>query len=160
VEVVVSEPHPSEASRRLQSTLGAAFAAEAMSVQRYSYFAQLAEIEGHIEVARLFGELAESNACAAHGHIDVLQLTADPATGRPIGTTHLNLASAIAGELREANQGYPDLAAAALADGHTDVASWLTTLCALKKAHVDKLEKALSLLTVEMGAVAGQESRP
>ncbi|WP_211346979.1 rubrerythrin family protein [Saccharothrix australiensis] len=134
-------------TKSLLSDLRSAFAGEAMTVQRYTYFAQVAEIEGHVEVSRLFTELAESVACAAHGHVDFLLHSADPTTGRPLGETPLNVAAAVSGELHEATERYPKLVAAAHAEGMADLASWLTTLCALKKAHVAKLEQALAGLS-------------
>ncbi|MFF0450573.1 rubrerythrin family protein [Streptomyces sp. NPDC004609] len=128
----------------------AAFLAEAATAARYTYFAQVAEIEGHTEAARVFGELAESVACAAHGHLDVLRDLLggdDPGTGRALGDTRRNLAAAISGDLGEATERYPGLAARAHTDGVADLASWLETLCTLKKTHVDRLEQALTGLT-------------
>lgn len=132
-----------ELSEGLFAELRDAFRAEAETVQRYTYFAQVAEIEGHQVVAKLFGDLAESVACVAHGHLDLLGQTADPTTDQPIGETPLNLAAALTGELREADDVYTRLTSLAHNEGHADVASWLTNLSALKKAHVAKLDQAL-----------------
>jgi rubrerythrin len=126
--------------------LSAMFLAESANAQRYAYFAEVAQIEGHPDIAALLGELAQSLSCAAHGHFDFLQQIADPATNQPIGETSLNLASAITSGLSEANDRYPALAGAAHADGLADTASWLETMSALKKAHVAKLDAALSKL--------------
>lgn len=131
----------------LADTVRAAFGAEAATAARYAYFARVAEIEGHTEAAWVFGELAESAACAAHGHLDVLRDLLggdDPAAGHPLGDTRGNLAAAITGDLREATDRYPGLAERAHADGIADVASWMETLCALKKTHVHRLEQALA----------------
>lgn len=125
--------------------LRAAFAAEAMTAQRYAYFAQTAEIEGRIDIARLFAELAESAACAAHGHLDVLQYV-DPDMERTAGDTRANLAAALADALREASDFYPRLAATAHEAEVADVASWLETLTALKKAHLGRLGEALEAM--------------
>jgi rubrerythrin len=133
----------SEFSEEILSGLRTAFTAEAAAVQRYSYFAQTAEIEGQMHVARLFSELADSLACAAHGHLDFLRDVADPVSEQPIGDTTLNLANAMAVELREATELYPNLASAALDAGLADVASWMMTLSALKKAQVAKLQEVL-----------------
>lgn len=125
----------------------AAFLAEAATAARYTYCARVAEIEGHSEAARVFGELAESVVCAAHGHLDVLRDLlggGDPGTGRALGDTRRNLAAAISGDLGEATERYPGLAARAHTDGVADVASWLETLCTLKRTHVDRLEQALT----------------
>jgi rubrerythrin len=115
-----------------------------MTVQRYTYFAQVAEIEGFPEAARLFTELAESAACAAHGHLDFLRHAADPVTEQPIGDTRLNLAAAMAAELREAREFYPTLVEVAFADAHADTASWLKTMAALKASHTTRLDRLLA----------------
>ena len=94
-------PDSMELSQDILSNLRSAFVAEAMTVQRYAYFAQAAAIEGLVDVSNLFTELAESAACAAHGHLDLLQYT-DPVTDQPIGETRLNIAAAVSGELKEA----------------------------------------------------------
>jgi rubrerythrin len=133
----------SEFSEEICTGLRTAFNAEAAAVQRYSYFAQTAEIEGQMHVARLFSELANSLACAAHGHLDFLRDATDAASDQAVGNTTLNLANAIAAELREATELYPNLANAALEAGLADVASWMTTLSALKKAQVAKLQEVL-----------------
>ncbi|WP_330460374.1 rubrerythrin family protein [Streptomyces sp. NBC_00820] len=121
----------------------AKLATEALTVQRYTYFAQIAEIEGHTETAKLFRELAASVACVAHGHLDVLR----DRLPQTLGDTALNLASSLSEALRDAEGTYPDLTADAFEEGQIDVASWLTTAGALKKAHVAKLDAALRELT-------------
>jgi rubrerythrin len=123
--------------------LATAFAAEAMAAQRYDYFARIAEIEGRTEAAMLFGRLAESVACVAQGHMDVLRDVGEDIE-RPVGDTSINLASAVETGLDEADSLYPRLKAAALADGLADVASWMTTVMALKQAHLARLDQALA----------------
>jgi rubrerythrin len=142
-------------SATLHADLRTAFQAESMSVLRYIYFAQVAAIEGHQDTARLFTELAESLSCVAHGHLDFLRYVADPGTDRQIGDTAANLAAATFGELTESTNLYPRLATAAHTEGLADVASWLETLCALKRAHAARLDEALCGLT---GAMAATEA--
>jgi rubrerythrin len=129
-------------SENFFSELWTAFAADAMTVQRYTYFAQVAEIEGHVKVSKLFAEFAESIACAAQGHIDFLQY----APGSSIGCTQLNLTTALAGELQEAMEIYPRLVSVAHDEGLADVASWLETLAALKRAHFAKIDHTLATM--------------
>ena len=128
--------------RGLQST----FDAEAANVQRYAFFAQIAEIEGHGDTSRLFRELADSLAVAAQGHMDHLRNVDDPMTRLPIGATEQNLAAALAGELEEASGSYRALAEEARSEEMPDLASWFETLIALKRAHVARLERALDAL--------------
>ncbi|MFD9317591.1 ferritin family protein [Streptomyces sp. NPDC060053] len=136
--------HPSES---YADGLHAVLAAEAVCAQRYTYFAQVAETEGHTETARLFTDLAASAACAAHGHLDVLRDLAVEADGPVLGDTRTNLAAAVAEALNEAVETYPRLTTTAHERGHGDVASWLTTLTALKKSHVAKFDTALRELS-------------
>jgi len=131
--------------------LATAFAAEAMAAQRYGYFARIAEIEGRTEMAVLFSRLAESVACVAQGHMDVLRDVGEE-NENPIGDTSTNLASAVKTELDEADSLYPRLKAAVLTEGLADVESWLTTVMALKQAHLARLDQALT------GIVGGWEA--
>ena len=131
----------------LHSRLRHAFAVEAASAVRYSYFAQIAEIEGHAVAARLLTEAAQSAICAAHGHLDLLQYDGDPVTGQPLGDTQRNLAAAVSGELRDATEFYPELVGVAHDEGSADTASWFNTLAALKNAHVAKFDRVLIKLT-------------
>ncbi|GGX13804.1 rubrerythrin family protein [Streptomyces lomondensis] len=141
-------------SNGLVGELRATLAAEATAVQRYTYFAQVAEIEGHGETARAFRELAESVACVAHGHLDALQDIADPHTLQTVGDTRLNLAASVADMLHEANEVYPRLATDAREEGRDDVASWLTTLGSLKRAHLARCEQLLNTLEAPLPAGA------
>lgn len=136
-----------EFGRDLFTGLREAFAAESMTAQRYTYFAQIAEVEGRSDAARLFSELAESATCAAHGHLDVLRQAADPMTEQPIGETPLNLAAATAAALYEARELYPKLVDIAFVDAHADTASWLKTLAALKARHTTRLDQMLAAMT-------------
>lgn len=147
-------------SEGFTAELRAVLAAEALSAQRYTYFAQVAEIEGHTEVAQHFTDLAASVACAAHGHLDVLRDATVEGTGPDIGETALNLASSVADALQDAGEAYPRLTAAAHAEGQVDIASWLTTLAALKKSHVTKLDALLSELTGAAAATATATTAP
>lgn len=135
--------------------LRAAFARESMAAQRYRYFAQIAEIEGYVDIARQFTELAESVGCVAHGHLDLLRSLADPGSGQPMGDTQLNVASAVSGGQQDVTELYPALLAAAHAEGLAEVAGWLRTVEALKKAHLARLEETLASLVEEPFAVHG-----
>ncbi|MCX2924096.1 rubrerythrin family protein [Streptomyces sp. NEAU-W12] len=135
----------------LAADLRSAIAAEATAALRYTYFAQIAEVEGHTEIGQLFTELAESTRCVVHGHLDVLRDATTPGQRNDIGDTPLNVASAVVGALQDAGELYPRLASSAHAEGHADVASWLTTLTALKKRHTARFDMALTNLTGTSG---------
>ena len=77
---------------KTEDNLKAAFAGESQANRRYLYFAQKADIEGHNDVAAVFRSTAEGETGHAHGHLEYLEETGDPATGLPIGGTADNLA--------------------------------------------------------------------
>ena len=60
-----------------------------------------ADIEGQNDVAALFCSTAEGETGHAHGHLEFLEETGDPATGLPIGNSRQSLAAAVAGETHE-----------------------------------------------------------
>ena len=81
-----------------EQNLKDAFAGESQANRRYLYFASKADVEGYNDVSAVFRSTAEGETGHAHGHLEYLELTGDPATGLPIGSTANNLAAAVAGE--------------------------------------------------------------
>ncbi|HND28632.1 MAG TPA: rubrerythrin family protein, partial [Myxococcota bacterium] len=73
------------AGTQTHNNLKAAFAGESQANRRYLYFAKIADVEGHPDVAGLFRDTAEGETGHAHGHLDYLKQVGDPATGLPIG---------------------------------------------------------------------------
>src|SRR6195952_3715407 len=88
-----------------------AFAGESQANRRYLFFARQADKENLTDVAELFRDTAEGETGHALAHIEFLAPVGDPATNEPIGTTELNLASAVAGETYEFTAMYPGFAA-------------------------------------------------
>jgi len=116
---------------------------EAVTVLRYRYFAKIAEIEGQIEVAKHFNELADSESGHAFGHLDWLREHADPLSKLPIGDTEYNLNAAIAAELSENTNFYPDMAKVAENESFPELADWFTTLARAEGAHAHRLRLLL-----------------
>jgi rubrerythrin len=102
---------------KTEENLKAAFAGESQANRRYLYFAQKADIEGYNDVATVFRSTAEGETGHAHGHLEFLEETGDPATGEPIGPTGDNLKAAIAGETHEYTDMYPGMAKTARDEG-------------------------------------------
>src|SRR6516225_11565138 len=98
------------ADSKTLENLKAAFAGESQANRRYLYFAQKADVEGYNDVSAVFRSTAEGETGHAHGHLEFLEVVGDPATGKPIGSTDKNLASAIAGETHEYTDMYPGMA--------------------------------------------------
>ncbi len=113
---------------------------------RYLYFAQKADIEGYNDVAAVFRSTAEGETGHAHGHLDYLAETGDPATGKPIGATADNLAAAVAGETFEYTDMYPGMARTAREEGFDEIADWFETLAKAEKSHAGRFQRALDTL--------------
>src|SRR5947208_9381638 len=123
-----------------------AFAGESMANRRYLYFARLADVEGQPDIAGLFRDTAEGETGHAHGHLEYLKSVGDPATGKPIGNSKLNLQSAIAGETYEYTEMYPGFARTAREEGFEEVAEWIETLARAEKSHAGRFGKGLESL--------------
>ena len=70
------------AGSKTVDNLKAAFAGESQANRRYLYFAQKADVEGYNDVAAVFRSTAEGETGHAHGHLEYLEASGDPATGQ------------------------------------------------------------------------------
>ncbi len=131
---------------KTEANLKAAFAGESQANRRYLYFAQKADVEGYNDVAAVFRSTAEGETGHAHGHLEFLEETGDPATGEPIGPTALNLKASIAGETHEYTDMYPGMAKSAREEGFEEIADWFETLAKAEKSHAGKFQKTLNEL--------------
>jgi len=131
---------------KTEENLKAAFAGESQANRRYLYFAQKADIEGHNDTAAVFRSTAEGETGHAHGHLEYLEESGDPATGLPIGKTTDNLAASVAGETHEYTDMYPSMARSARDEGFEEIAEWFETLAKAEKSHAGRFQKALAEL--------------
>ena len=131
---------------KTEQNLKDAFAGESQANRRYLYFAQKADVEGYNDVSAVFRSTAEGETGHAHGHLEYLQEVGDPATGKPIGHTKDNLASAIDGETHEYTDMYPGMAKTAREEGFEEIADWFETLAKAEKSHAGKFQKTLNTL--------------
>ena len=137
---------PSLPGSKTHENLKDAFAGESQANRRYLYFAQKADVEGFNDVSAVFRSTAEGETGHAHGHLEYLEAVGDPATGLPIGETHLNLKAAIAGETHEYTDMYPGMARIAREEGFEEIAEWFETLAKAEKSHAGRFQKALDAL--------------
>ena len=128
---------------KTEANLKAACAGESQANRRYLYFAQKADVEGYNDVSAVFRSTAEGETGHAHGHLEFLEETGDPATGLPIGTTAQNLKASIAGETHEYTDMYPGMARTARQEGQAEIADWFETLAKAEKSHAGRFQKAL-----------------
>jgi rubrerythrin len=131
---------------KTHANLKDAFAGESQANRRYLYFAKVADVEGHTDVAGLFRDTAEGETGHAHGHLDYLKRVGDPATGEPIGSTTLNLKASVAGETYEYTQMYPAFAKTAREEGFEEIAEWFETLARAERSHAGRFQKALDAM--------------
>jgi rubrerythrin len=145
----IGDPNPQGASMpnldgtKTLENLKAAFAGESQANRRYLYFAKEADIEGYPVIASNFRETAEGETGHAHGHLDYIKEVGDPATGKPIGDTALNLAAAVAGETHEYTDMYPGMTKTAREEGFDQIADWFETLAKAEKSHAGRFQKLL-----------------
>ena len=131
---------------KTHENLKAAFAGESQANRRYLYFARQADIEGQPEAAGVFKNTADGETGHAFGHLEFLSEVGDPATGKPIGSTDINLAAAVAGETYEYTEMYPGFAATAREEGYDEIAEWFETLARAEKSHAGKFQQTLDSL--------------
>ena len=131
---------------KTEANLKSAFASESQANRRYLYFAQKADVEGYPDVATLFRSTAEGETGHAHGHLEYLEKSGDPATGLPFGPTSDNLKSAVAGETHEYTDMYPGMAKTARTEGFDEIADWFETLAKAERSHANRYQKALDAL--------------
>ncbi len=132
---------------KTHKNLKEAFAGESQANRRYLYFAKIADVEGHPEVAGNFRDTAEGETGHAHGHLDYLKKVGDPVTDKPIGPTEDNLKSAIHGETYEYTDMYPGMAKTARSEGFAEIADWFETLAKAEKSHAGRFTKMLQSIS-------------
>ncbi len=137
---------PNLKGSKTHDNLKAAFAGESQANRRYLYFARQADIEGYPDVGGLFRDTAEAETGHAHGHLDYLTMVGVPATDKPIGSTDVNLAAAVAGETYEYTEMYPGMAKSARDESLDEIAEWFETLAKAEKSHAGRFQKALDSL--------------
>jgi rubrerythrin len=96
---------------KTEDFLQEAFAGESQANRKYTSFAAQADKEGFAQAARLFRAAAEAEAIHAANHLRAL---------KAIKTSKENLREAIAGETHEFKEMYPEMIAAAKAEGARD----------------------------------------
>ena len=137
---------PALKDTKTEQNLKDAFAGESQANRRYLYFAQKADVEGYNDVSAVFRSTAEGETGHAHGHLEFLEETGDPATGEPIGPTSDNLKAAVVGETHEYPDMYPSMAREARDEGFDEIANWFETLAKAERLHAGRFQRALDEL--------------
>ena len=122
---------------KTEQNLKDAFAGESQANRRYLAFAKQAEQEGYHQVAKLFRAAAEAETVHAHNHLRALG---------GIKSTSDNLLEAIAGETHEFKQMYPEMIAAARAEGSDQALRSFRFALEVEKVHAGLYLEALECL--------------
>lgn len=126
--------------------LMAAFTRESQAGRRYLYFAQQADKEGYNDVAAVFRAAADHENAHAEAALALLEAAGDPETGEPFGPTADNLRAAIHGAESEAVEAYPEMAAAARAEGFEAIARLFENLGRSEDTHARRFRRLLNTL--------------
>lgn len=114
-----------------------AFAGESQANRKYLAFAAAADKESFPQAARLFRAAAEAETVHAHNHLRVL---------KGIKSTKENLQEAVNGETHEFKNMYPEMIAAAKAEGNKDAERTFNYANEVEKGHADLYQKLLNSL--------------
>jgi len=122
---------------KAEDCLKEAFAGESQANRKYLAFAAKADQEGYPQVARLFRAAAEAETVHAHNHLRA---------HKGIRSTKENLQEAIGGETHEFKQMYPEMIAAAKAEGHKEAERSFNYANEVEKIHAQLYQKLLDQL--------------
>ena len=122
---------------KTNDNLAAAFAGESQARNKYTFFAEQAEKEGHKSAAHLFRAAAEAETIHARNEFKL---------NGGIGSTADNLKAANAGETFEYTEMYPKMIEDAKADGNKQAEMIFGGACAAEKVHADLYNDALANL--------------
>jgi rubrerythrin len=120
-----------------EKNLEEAFAGESQASRRYLFFADKAESEGHLQVARLFRAAAGAETVHARNHLKAMG---------GIGSTAENLKEAIKGENYEFSEMYPAFIEQAKAEGNQRAEISFDHANKVEKIHHALYQKALESL--------------
>jgi rubrerythrin len=119
---------------KTEEYLKEAFAGESQANRKYLAYAAKAEQEGYHQVARFFRAAAEAETVHAHNHLRVL---------KGIRSTQENLKDAVAGETHEFTKMYPEMIAAAKAEGNKAAEQSFSYANAVEQVHARLYQKLL-----------------
>ncbi len=122
---------------KTEQNLRAAFAGESQARNKYTYFARVAQKEGHHYIAKIFEETADNESRHAKDELSLL---------KGIGDTAANLEAAISGEDYEVTDMYVRFAKEAREEGNSEAAVLFDQIAKIEAHHRDRFRKLLAML--------------
>jgi len=128
-----------------------AIAGESMARNKYTYFAEIAQKEGWLWIAKVFEETADNERAHAQEELEKLKEKTEMTNTydiAPLGTTLENLRNAATGEKFEWGKMYPNFEKIARDEGEEEIAILFKEIAEVEKKHeerynilADRLEK-------------------
>lgn len=125
---------------KTEENLKAAFAGESQARNKYTYYAEVARLEGYHYIAKLFEETAENEKQHAKDHFKMLG---------ELGDTKANLQAAIDGEHYETVEMYPTFAKEAEEEGNMAAAALFRMIGKVEEHHRERYKKLLEMVKTE-----------
>lgn len=144
--------------KKTLTNLVQAYLGECQARNRYTFYAKVAKKEGYEQIAGIFMETAEQEKVHAKRlfeHIQEIKEGSDSIEVSPVeaplvyGTTKENLAAAIAGEMHEYEEMYPNFAAIAKEEGLDKISARLNSIAKAEAHHAERYKKVLQLIETD-----------
>lgn len=123
---------------KTDENLKSAFAGESQANRRYLAYAEKAQEEGFVQVAKLFKATAESEAVHAMSHLRVM---------RAIKSTLNNLKKALEGEVHEHTKMYPEFMQTAVSEKRRDAEITFKWANEVERVHADYYQEAINAVS-------------
>jgi rubrerythrin len=136
-----------------------AFIGESQARNRYTFYAEIAEKEGFIQISQIFLATADNEREHAEAFFDMIkdvrmktsfkaeELPVEALAPYVIGITMDNLRAAIKGELYENGTMYPDIANVADKEGYREIAARVRAIARVEGHHAERYQKLLKEVT-------------
>lgn len=143
-----------------------AFIGESQARNRYTFYSKIAKKEGYEKIAEVFALTADQEKEHASWLFklinkikegDVDEVGVEASAPLVLGTTVDNLKSAIKGENYEHTQMYPQFAATAEKEGHSEIAQRLKAIAKSEEHHEERYSKILKEL--EAGTIFKKDEK-
>ncbi len=118
-----------------------AIAGESMARNKYTYFAEIAQKEGLMWVAKVFEETADNERAHAQEELEKLTEKTEMTNTydiHPLGSTLENLRNAAAGETYEFGTMYPEFKKEALEEGEDEIATLFQEISEVEEKHAER----------------------
>lgn len=129
-----------------------AIAGESMARNKYTFYAEIAQKEGLMWIAKVFEETAGNERAHAQEELEKLKEKTEMTNTydiHPLGTTLENLKNAAAGEKYEFGTMYPNFEKIATEEGEKDIATLFHEIAEVEEKHAERYDILIKLLETD-----------